>query len=799
MLRPKTRWRLVEADEQLSGNLAETLGIHPVVARILVSRGIDSPEKAERFLNVDLSQFYDPLLMDEMAPAVERIRFALEKGEKILVYGDYDADGVSSTGLMMGLFRGLEADVRYYIPNRFREGYGLNREALHHAREAGTDLIVTVDTGISALEEAEEARKLGLDLIITDHHEPPSALPEALAVINPKKPTCPYPFKGLAGVGVAFKLAHALLGRVPEEFLEVAALGTIADLVPLLDENRVIASLGLERMNRRRHLGLTALMDVAGIKGDVKSGHVGFFLGPRINATGRLDSADRAVRLLLTEDPIEAQSIAEELDRMNRERQKLVEAIYSEAEAQVRENPERHRRVIVVASEGWNIGVIGIVASRLVETYYRPAIVLGIEGETGMAKGSARSIEGFDIYRALTACADLLPHYGGHPMAAGMTLPADHLPELQERLTELAEQWLTEEDYVPLMRVDAELDLKDAGPELIAQLNRLEPCGYGNPTPCFRISGAGMSRMQVVGSDRNHLKLTLTRQGHSLDAVGFRMGDLARDIAPHSRPDCLGELTLNEWAGRRVPQLVIRDVAVEHVQVFDWRSNRIPEERLRAVACRPDAAMFAASPGGSGTAGARLSWDMEEMPDLTSFRRIVFADLPPSLDRFERVVRAASRVERLYFAYGDASLDPVFFHVPDRERFKLLYAILLRKKWVHPRLDLEGLHRRTGMSKRMIAFILKVFSELGFLERDGERWSVVEKPAKRSLEESRTYRDQLERERVWNRLVYSSYRDLCAYLSAITSLDIRMGGSDKHGFQGKNSRDSRLSATGNPV
>ncbi len=800
LLRPKTRWRLVEADERVSKSLAEALGIHPVVARILVSRGMESPEQAEQFLKVDPSRLHDPLLLDEMEPALERIRFALEKGEKILVYGDYDADGVSSTGLMMELLSGLKADVRYYIPNRFREGYGLNPAALHHAREAGTDLVITVDTGISAVEEAEEARRLGLDLIITDHHEPPSVLPEALAVINPKKPACPYPFKGLAGVGVAFKLAQALLGRVPEEFLEVAALGTIADLVPLVDENRVIASLGLDRMNRRHHPGLTALMEVSGIKGSVKAGHVGFFLGPRINATGRLDSADRAVRLLLTGDRTEAQSIAEELDRMNRERQQLVETIFSEAEAQMLEDPERHRRVIVVASEGWNIGVIGIVASRLVETYYRPAIVLGIEGETGLAKGSARSIEGFDIYRALNACDDLLAHYGGHPMAAGLTLPAEQLPELQERLTELAAQWLTEEDYIPLMRVDADLDLEDVSPELISQLDQLEPYGFGNPTPCFRISGAGMSRLQVVGSDRNHLKLTLSREGHSLEAVGFRMGNLAKDIAPHACPDCLGELTLNEWNHRRVPQLVIRDVAVDHVQVFDWRSNRIPRERLRAVADGPETAVIASSVGEGGREGPlRVSWDAEPLPDLTSCRRLVFAELPPSLERFERVVRAAPRVERLYFAFGDASLDPVFFHVPDRERFKLLYGVLLQKKVVYPRRDLEGLHRRTGMSKRMIAFILRVFAELGFLEGDGGRWSMVENPHKRSLEESKTYREQLERERVWNRLVYSSYRDLCAYLSAITSLDIRMGGTEKHGLQGKDSRDPRLSAAGSPI
>lgn len=423
MLQSKTRWQLVEAEESQVRELAGKLEIHPLTARLLINRGVSDPEQARRFLQVDLSGIYSPFLMDGIQEAVDRIRAALDQREKILIYGDYDVDGVSSTTLLMKMFQGLEADVDYYIPNRFTEGYGLNENALRRAKEAGVQLMISVDTGISAVKEAKIARQLGLDLIITDHHEPPAVLPEGVAVINPKKPGCSYPCKLLAGVGVAFKLAHALLGRVPEEVLDLAALGTIADLVPLMDENRVIAALGLKEINRRRNIGLSALMDVAGIQGEVTAGHVGFSLGPRINAGGRLDTAGTAVELLLTEDPKQARVLAEELDGMNRERQKLVEEIAGEACAAVESAPEKHRRFIVVAAPGWNVGVIGIVASRLVEKYYRPTIVLGIDEETGMAKGSARSIAGLDLYQALTTCTDLLSQFGGHEMAAGMSLP----------------------------------------------------------------------------------------------------------------------------------------------------------------------------------------------------------------------------------------------------------------------------------------------------------------------------------------------------------------------------------------
>ncbi|BCU81350.1 single-stranded-DNA-specific exonuclease RecJ [Polycladomyces abyssicola] len=807
MLRPKTRWQTVEADQASCSTLADSLGVHPVVARLLVNRGLTEVESARRFLRADASDLHDPFLMDGMEEAVDRVRTALKRNEKILVYGDYDADGVSSTALMMTVFRRLGADAHYYIPNRFREGYGLNKEALAKAKADGVDLVITVDTGISAVEEAAYARELGLDLIITDHHEPPDAIPESLAVINPKKPNCPYPFDMLAGVGVAFKLVQALLGEVPEEVWELAALGTIADLVPLVDENRIITVGGLRRMNQRRHVGLRALMDVSGIRGEVGSGHVGFSLGPRINASGRLDSAVHAVELLLTQDDETAYMMANQLDQMNRERQQLVEEIFEEARAMVEADPDAHRRFIVVASPGWNVGVIGIVASRLVERYYRPTIVLGIDEETGMAKGSARSIEGLDMYRALSECVDLLPHFGGHKMAAGMTLSAQDVPELHRRLDRLASEWLTEEDYIPISRVEYELTPDQVSVELIEQLEHLAPFGVGNPTPRFRVTGAGLSQIQLMGADRNHVKLILSDGNGTLDAVGFRMKELAEEVTPHARIEVLGELQINEWNNKRIPQLLIRDVHVPHVQIFDWRGNGDKRDRLNRLLADPYTLLLTSTPEKApdrDQPAAWVSWDEWEKeakmaPDRWSeFRRLVLLEPPPSLQTWERLVLTLLHVERFYFAFGDAEMDDVLLKTPDREGFKQLYGWLLRVQSVRLPRDLQRLQKMTGLSKRMISFMLRVFQELGFVDGSGDYLRVVPKPAKRPLHTSDSYRRQIERERVMRQLVYSSYRELCHYVFDLLGLDLKIGG-DENGFQRKDSRDSRLPATGYSV
>ncbi|MBA4495742.1 single-stranded-DNA-specific exonuclease RecJ [Paenactinomyces guangxiensis] len=807
MLRSKTRWQPAQIDPDRCRKLSKELNIHPTVARMLIRREIDDAVQAKRFLNPRLDDLYDPFLLDGMHEAVERIHRAIRQGEKILVYGDYDADGVSSTSLMIMVLRQLGADVDYYIPNRFREGYGINKEALQLAKERGFQLIISVDTGISAVMEAGFAKELGLDLIITDHHEPPETLPDALAVINPKKPACSYPFDKLAGVGVAFKLATALLGRVPEELLEIVALGTIADLVPLVDENRVFATYGLKRMNLREHVGIAALLEVSGIDQDVSAGHVGFSLGPRINASGRLDSANQAVDLLVTKNWEQARLIAEELNLMNRERQQLVEEMAEEAVAEVEASPERHRHVIVVAKEGWNVGVIGIVASRLVEKYYRPVIVLGVDEESKMAKGSARSIAGFDMYKALTACRDLLPHYGGHYMAAGMTLPTDHLPSFHDRLTALAKEWLAPEDYTPLTVPEEELTLDQIQPQLIDQLQALAPYGMGNPTPLFVVREANITRVQLIGQQKQHLKLYLEAGGHHMDAVGFRLADLAQEMAPYAKVQLLGELQMNEWNGKRTPQLLIRDLSIPHLQVFDWRSNRVQLEWLSGIeeeSYRFICAKSCSQPQLIAEKGPNrvIFWEDLEIDrweeKAREAKNFVFVDPPPSMELFIRGLSYCREAERLYFIYGDADFDDLLVKVPTREQFKRLYQALAGKGTISISRHMPSLMRVTGLQKRPLSFMIHVFEELGFLRIEQGLIHVDPHPIKKALTESKLYQRQLAREQVLQTLVYSSYRELCNYLLTNVKFKWHLGGKN-NGLQREDSGDSRFSASGNSV
>lgn len=786
MLKPKLRWQSVEVDESQIDILVDQLAVHPLVARLLVNRGIENPDEARSFLNVQLTELHDPFSLDGMTEAVQRIRQAISNQEKILIYGDYDADGVTSTGIMMKTLRSLQGNVDYYIPNRFTEGYGLNEEALRRAKESGVQLVITVDTGISAVQEAKLCKQIDLDLIITDHHEPPAILPEAWAVINPKKENCSYPFDQLAGAGVSFKLAHALLDRVPEEWLEIAALGTIADLVPLINENRVLAALGLKQMNQRKHIGLKALLEVSGVEGEVSAGHVGFSLGPRINASGRLDSAGQAVELLLTDDPDEAREIAENLDQMNRERQRLVETITEEASAMVESDPKRHQRFIIVAAPGWNVGVIGIVASRLVERYYRPTIVLGIDEETGMAKGSARSIVGLDIFQALSQCADLLPHFGGHEMAAGMSLPQENLPALHSRLNDVAASCLKDEDYIPLSKVDAQLNLEEISLDLIEELEQLSPYGMGNPTPRFRIVEAEVSKMQQIGRDQNHLKVNLQHDSYTLDAVGFRLGELAEEIAPSARLEVLGELTVNEWNNRRAPQLLIRDLHVPHRQIFDWRSNGDQTERFRPLAYRKDVLFLSRQPleerlkSEDHNALFRL-W--QHHPDdlhhreLEKVQYVVLADLPPSEDSFITWLRSFPHLRRIYFAYGDREMESALSQTPDREQFKHLYAFLRSRKGISPKRDLHRLAQLTGLSPKWVRFMLQVFQELDFVRITKGQLEVVQQTGKRSLSESGLYTLQQNRDKIQELFIYSSHRDLCTYISSVLSAESSLGGS----------------------
>ncbi|WP_026689104.1 single-stranded-DNA-specific exonuclease RecJ [Alteribacter aurantiacus] len=764
MLKSKARWNIETIDESLVNGLAKDLNISALAARLLVQRGWTDSEEARSFLKMDETALHDPFLLKDMDKAVERIQQAIQNKEKILVFGDYDADGVTSTSVMFLTLRALGADVGYYVPNRFTEGYGPNEPAFRKAKEAGVSLIVTVDTGISAVNEATVAKELEMDLIITDHHEPPPTLPDAYAIVNHKQKDCTYPFKDLAGVGVALKTSQALLGRFPDEYLDLYTLGTIADLVPLVGENRYLVQKGLTAVSQTTRPGLRALMELSGVDTDgVTEEHVGFAIGPRLNAAGRLDSADPAVSLLITEDSEEAEQIAEEVDALNKERQKIVNDITKEAIAQVEQKGAGS--VIIVGQEGWNAGVIGIVASRLVEKYYRPTIVLSFDPETGLAKGSARSIEGFDMFKNLSQCREWLPHFGGHPMAAGLTMEMEHIDKLRAKLGRLADEVLTEDDFIPTKKVDIVAKISEVTVDAIQDLNKLAPFGVGHPAPKVMISEANLDQYKKIGSNKDHLKVTFEDDGAKLDGIGFRIGDLYEEITPLDSVSVIGDVSINEWNGHVKPQLIINDIKVEGWQLFDlrgkyvnWTSflDQVEGERVVYVKFREDTNVPTAFTGSSVEVMDYSALEQGET-DITG-AYLILGDIPVTEDDIPTLMQAG-KPSRVYAVFAQEE-DTFFKTLPTRDHFKWYYAFLTKRGSFNLEKQAQDLAKHKGWTKDTVVFMSKVFFELDFVTMDNGFVTLQDKPSKKSLGDSRLYQQQLKQGELENQLVYSSYRAL---------------------------------------
>jgi single-stranded-DNA-specific exonuclease len=535
----------------------------PILRQILFNRGYPTDVEARAYLNAKPDFNTDPFQMTGMREAVDRIRIAVEKEEPIAIYGDYDVDGVTSTALLVEMLTLLNANVRGYIPNRFEEGYGLNNNALDELKANGVKLVITVDCGIRSPNEALHARALGLDLIISDHHHPAEGdLPPAFAVINPKQPGDKYPDKDLAGVGIAYKIAEALNSDLQpfnlDNLLDLVALGTVADLAPLVGENRILVRKGLRQMKQTTRQGLFSLAAVSDIKLDkVNAGNIGFSLGPRLNAAGRLKEALAAYELLLTKDPSRAGQLAQELNIQNRERQRITREMQTEAEAiALADDPNAY--LLFAARKDFNSGVIGLAASRLSDTYYRPAIVAS-KGEEE-TRGSCRSIPEFHITDALDQCADLLVRHGGHAAAAGFTVRNENLSELVSRLKAIAAEKLSNVDLKPTVTADAEVSLVDIRPELFEKcLKYLEPTGYGNPNAVFVARNVKIKNARAIGADAKHLKLLLEDQeGYTHDAIGFRLGDWQKKMPP--RLDILFAYEVNEYNGRIGYQLNLKDI-----------------------------------------------------------------------------------------------------------------------------------------------------------------------------------------------------------------------------------------------
>lgn len=564
----KKKWTLRHFGKIEQDKMSEKIGISPEISQILKNRDIITEKDAEIFMNPSLDYLRDPFLMKDMQKGVDRIKQAIEKNERIFIFGDYDVDGVSSTSVLVLYFKSIGYDVNYYIPNRLEEGYGISIEALEKINEIGCDLLISVDCGITSAKEVEFAKTLGMDVIITDHHECQDEIPDAIAVINPKQEDCTYPYDFLCGCGVAFKLIQAL--TPPEEFkktmydyLEIVTLATICDIVPLKDENRIIVKNGLNMMKDGRNIGLKELIKVCGIDThQIKSSHIGYSVGPRINASGRLGYSYLGVELFTADNPEKAKEIALDLEEKNSERQLIESKMYSEAEEIINSDASyQDDKVLVIAKEGWQHGIIGIVASKLTEKYYKPTILLTIEDK--MATGSARSIKGFSIFDALVKCKDLMTKFGGHEQAAGLSMNSENVEELRRRVNEIADYNLTQEDMIENVKVEYELQEGQVSLDLVDDLHMLEPFGMNNPTPRFIMRDLVLANIGFVGASKQHLKLTLQKD-HIYEAIGFNMAYLADDFTRGDKVDVLFQLDENNYNNNRKVQFLLKDIRMAH-------------------------------------------------------------------------------------------------------------------------------------------------------------------------------------------------------------------------------------------
>jgi single-stranded-DNA-specific exonuclease len=580
MVNPAKLWRILPPSAARE-TLSRDLGISPLVAQLLVNRGYEDVTAAQLFLHGGAETLGDPFLLKGVAAAVERIKYALDNHQNITIYGDYDVDGVTATALLYTVLKRLGAEVGYYIPERQSEGYGLNENALAALSQTGTKLLITVDCGISAVSEV--ASMAGrMDIIITDHHQPSPEIPDCLAVINPKQADCRYPDKNLAGVGVAYKLCQALWhylykGEVFTDYLDLVAVGTIADIVSLTGENRVMVKLGLHQLAVTDNLGLKALLKVCNLADSkIDAGKVGFIIAPRLNAAGRLSHAAAGVELLVTDDAARSAELATELNNENLKRQTIEKELLTEAEQLLGGIDINTTNALVLAGQNWHPGVIGIVASRVVEKIYRPTVMISIKD--GIGKGSCRSIPGFNIYQGLEQCADLLLQFGGHQQAAGFSIAEANIDAFRQRLNTVAGQCLKEEDFRPAVKIDAEVGLEEINAALIEQLACLAPYGMGNPSPVFMAKNLVIDNVRSIGQDGRHLKLKVKRRNSTNDVVAWEKGALADQLANDGNVDLVFVPEFNEWQGRRLVQLRAHDlksrtVVPDQVALVDARNS----------------------------------------------------------------------------------------------------------------------------------------------------------------------------------------------------------------------------------
>ena len=713
LITPTYEWQFAPQVEDADfTKIAKKAGLGPEVARLLFERGIQDEESLKKFLEPSLEDLHDPYLLHDMDKAVERIRQAIEEGENILIYGDYDADGMTSASIVKESLEQLGAECRVYLPNRFTDGYGPNASVYKYfIEQEGISLIVTVDNGVAGHEAIELAQSMGVDVIVTDHHSMPETLPDAYAIVHPEHPDADYPFKYLAGCGVAFKLACALLEEVQVELLDLVAIGTIADMVSLTDENRIMVQYGLEMLGHTQRIGLQEMLDMAGIAAnEVTEETVGFQIAPRLNALGRLDDPNPAIDLLTGFDDEEAHEIALMIHQKNEERKEIVQSIYEEAKTMV--DPEK--KVQVLAKEGWNPGVLGIVAGRLLEELGQTVIVLNIE--EGRAKGSARSVEAVDIFEALDPHRDLFIAFGGHAGAAGMTLEVEKLSDLSQVLEDYVREKVADASGKNKLNLDEELDLETLSLETVKSFERLAPFGMDNQKPVFYIKDFHVESARTMGAGNAHLKLKIFKGEASFEVVAFGQGRWATEFSQTKNLELAVTLSVNQWNGQTALQLMMVDARVEGVQLFNIRGKNavLPE-------------------------GVPVLDFSGEVPDLANSDAVVVKTIPEDITLLKTIFQE----HHFSAVYFKNDIDKAYYLTGygTREQFAKLYKTIYQFPEFDIRYKLKDLAAYLNIQQILLVKMIQVFEELGFVTIKDGVMTVNKEAPKREIGESQIYQN----------------------------------------------------------
>lgn len=748
MIKSKYNWNLNNPTEYISDSIAKRLKLSPIIKKILESKNIIVEEDIQRTLNgVDIN--HDSSLLSDIDKAIERINQAIDKSERILVYGDYDADGVTSTTILVHTLQKLGAQVGWYIPNRFTEGYGPNELAFQNAYDEGVSLIITVDNGIQGHDEIKMAQDLGVDVIVTDHHEIGRTLPEAYAIVHPMHPEFDYPFKYLCGAGVAYKLAQALLENVPNYFKAYAAIGTIADLVSLTDENRSIVQHGLKVMNDSCPVAVKALLNQASYNDEITEETIGFIIGPRLNAVGRLEDASLAAELLMSDIEDEAEFLAEQVEHFNQERKDIVAQITEEALAMAENYVSQGHQFLLLAKEDWHEGVLGIVASKIVETFSLPTLILNIDHEQNHAKGSARSIEQVSMFEILNAHQDLISKFGGHHMAAGMTMDIDNVEALRNGLNEWMAKLSETTSLEPSKKVDVLLDESDITIKNIKDIQKLSPFGTDFNSPLFEIQNMTIQSLKAIGKEQNHLKMTLGDT--NLPALFWQNGAYATQLETGQPVNLIGNLQINEWNGNQTPQFIVQDIAMDTMQILDYRSkskntNFLNNDQTTAFVIHSKVQKSNDNEFFYG----------EVIPG--EYDKIVFRDLPNTLDELKHTLQQ-TQISQIYLVFQHKT--SIYFEgMPSINLFKQCYKALINKRKMNLATEGMMLCEFLNIKANSLKFMLKVFLELGFINEDDGIITIASQPNKQDIESSQFYQARLSRIEVEKLLLYDDFKHL---------------------------------------